>query len=366
MPPIDPPIDYKKLADKLITAYAKRKIEYDSKTSLIPQQELRHDSQLPVIGSILSLANCTDKYRDPIALDAVLDSIDLEKIYGNLEKREQENTDPELDYDDLLVRELLHYFKNDFFTWVNKPKCPCGSEDVDSKGARRGAPGNPDQVSVIEVYQCKSCGQRVEFPRINNPVSLLKSRKGRCGEWVNCFMLILHALIGGGGDTDRIRYVWNQEDHVWCEYYSFGAKRWIHLDPCEAVADEPLLYCNNWGKKMSFVIGFNRHYMIDLSDKYITPEKQIDKATITSEKKVKAVIRYLNSRKQSDYYRQVLLQSTPEDALIQVYQSIIVPRNAETLKKTTSISPETTATNDLPVGRQSGSAEWTKSRGESG
>lgn len=47
-------------------------------------------------------------------LDKALDTIDLPKIFERLEIREKTNKDKNLDYDDLLVLELLNYFKNDF------------------------------------------------------------------------------------------------------------------------------------------------------------------------------------------------------------------------------------------------------------
>ena len=31
-------------------------------------------------------------------------------------------------------------------------------------------------------------------------------------------------------------------DHVWTEYWSEAGERWIHMDPCEAAYDKPLLY----------------------------------------------------------------------------------------------------------------------------
>ena len=88
MPPVPPTIDYKKVKKLLISTYAREKINHDNKRSLA-LQKIVHDSQLPVVSSIHSMANCIERYRDTNALDIALDTIDLEKIYGNLEKREK-------------------------------------------------------------------------------------------------------------------------------------------------------------------------------------------------------------------------------------------------------------------------------------
>ena len=31
-------------------------------------------------------------------------------------------------------------------------------------------------------------------------------------------------------------------DHVWAEFWWEQQRRWVHLDPCEAAYDKPLLY----------------------------------------------------------------------------------------------------------------------------
>lgn len=358
-------IDYSDLADRLISASTKQKITKDLETNHIPEREFRTLINLPVLNAIHNNVNCIEKYKDESSINSVLDTIDLAEIYANVDKLEQANTNPDLQYDDFVVKELLQYFKHKFFKWVNKPLCTtCGNDNnVHDKGASRFNPAdpNPDNVSIIEYYQCFQCGANLHFSRINNPVSLLRTREGRCGEWVNCFLLILQALIGE--DKDRIRYVWNHEDHVWCEYYSYGLKRWVHLDPCEAVFDEPLLYCNNWGKKMSFVIGFNQTYIIDLSKKYITEETQIPKVTVTDVKKLNKLIKFYNSKKQEAYYKiQYQLLNNERDALMKVYNDIILRQNQERIKQPTTATPSS----QIPIGRQTGSSEWTKSRGEDG
>ena len=61
-------------------------------------------------------------------------------------------------------------------------------------------------------YICPTCATPFRFPRYHwKPEKLLKTRKGRCGEWANCFALICRAA---GLDTRRVL---DWTDHVWVE-----------------------------------------------------------------------------------------------------------------------------------------------------
>lgn len=51
----------------------------------------------------------------------------------------------------------------------------------------------------------------MKFPRYIDPEPLLTLRRGRCGEWVNVFMLLCRTL---GYDA---RCVHDETDHVWTE-----------------------------------------------------------------------------------------------------------------------------------------------------
>ena len=66
-------------------------------------------------------------------------------------------------------------------------------------------------VSIVQVYSCNICHVKTLFPRYNDPEKLLETRRGRCGEWANCFTLMCRAL---GWET---RYVADETDHVWTE-----------------------------------------------------------------------------------------------------------------------------------------------------
>lgn len=44
-------------------------------------------------------------------------------------------------------------------------------------------------------------------------------------------------------------------------------KGWVHLDPCEAAVDEPLLY-QGWGKNQTYILAFTREGVEDVTHTY--------------------------------------------------------------------------------------------------
>ena len=118
-------------------------------------------------------------------------------------------------HNDLLLLEVLAWFKQSFFRWVDQPACvQCKGKTVTAGHA------NPTQEELafgggrVENYKCTVCSAFTRFPRYNHPGKLLETKAGRCGEWANCFTLICRAL---GFDA---RYVLDWTDHVWTEVFS--------------------------------------------------------------------------------------------------------------------------------------------------
>lgn len=115
-----------------------------------------------------------------------MEVLPLERLYSVAEKRaEDEGERDNWGLQDYVIMELLKWFKQDYFTWVNSPPCEnCAESDIEF--VRREA-SSPEELrydaSGTEVHQCKKCGQEIRFPRYNDLAKLMETRRGRCGEW---------------------------------------------------------------------------------------------------------------------------------------------------------------------------------------
>lgn len=299
----------------------------------------------------LSRKLCTI-YDDAEYQSKVLDTLDLELIYANVEKMPKE---AEEEYTDNLVKELLRYFKKDFFQWCNQPDCDkCGPNSSKHQKSVSVVGPNEEEAKydchVVELYKCDTCGTETRFPRYNNPAKLLETRKGRCGEWANLFTLILKSF------GLEARYVWNREDHVWNEYYSPFSKRWVHLDSCEQSFGQPYIYSINWNKSMSYCIAFGSDTLMDVSKRYII-KNQLPRDQI-KENDLQFFCHFMNKQLRSSLKDDEIYNLDCRDNL----------EKLELASKPFGSDGESSPTGPghSGVGRESGSVEWKQQRGEDG
>ncbi|GJQ78291.1 hypothetical protein Trydic_g22132 [Trypoxylus dichotomus] len=249
--------------------------------------------------------------------------------------------DLEVTIQDMLILELLNWFKNDFFTWVDSPPCE------NCKGATKFShmSNDPDLLKYtnrVEMHKCGSCGALTPFPRYNDLNILMATRKGRCGEWANCFTLLCRAM---GWDA---RHVFDETDHVWTEVYSIGEKRWLHCDPCENVCDTPLMYETGWNKKVSYIIAYSGEEVQDVTWRYSSKHKEVlvrrDRCTEEELVKVLMDLREERQKNLSESRRKYLTKRLLEELC-----ELMVERQPGDKDK---------------KGRSSGSLSWRLARGE--
>ncbi|KAI9076505.1 hypothetical protein K1719_041491 [Acacia pycnantha] len=249
--------------------------------------------------------------------------------------------------DHAFLLQLLFWFKQSF-RWVNSPPChDCGNETVgqgmddalDSE-TRYGA-------SRVELYRCTICSKFTRFPRYNDPIKLVETREGRCGEWANCFTLYCRAF---GYDS---RLVVDFTDHVWTECFSQFLGRWMHLDPCEGVYDKPLLYENGWNKKLNYCIAVAKDGVYDVTKRYTRKWHEVlSRRNSITEPALSSVLTNITKECRRGFASQQL--------------SIIEARDLEEKQLLERcLYSEDDVSVSLP-GRRSGDEEWRKSRMELG
>ena len=225
-------IDFDSIANMLLIKYKDFILSKFKKAVPVENmkfQNLIHSNQFAQ-GLLGQSQNLCTVYDNPTWHSIVLETLDLDLIYKNVddEVAKDEHAEGESAYTDYLVKELLRYFKQDFFKWCNKPDCQhCGQNTSENMTFVSTQGPNEEEskfnCGTVEVYKCNQCANITRFPRYNDPIKLLQTRNGRCGEWCNLFTLILKSF---GLD---VRYIWNREAHVWCECFSSHLNRWIHI-----------------------------------------------------------------------------------------------------------------------------------------
>eukprot|EP01127_Copromyxa_protea_P021436 TRINITY_DN7369_c0_g1_i3.p1 TRINITY_DN7369_c0_g1~~TRINITY_DN7369_c0_g1_i3.p1 ORF type:complete len:666 (+),score=130.24 TRINITY_DN7369_c0_g1_i3:351-2348(+) len=271
-----------------------------------------------------------------------------------LKERARKNPSALPDSKDELFVQLLGWYKNEFFTWVNQ--CPCGhcNGATDNAGAT-----HPDQTErsfgagIVELYKCRTCpGQPItRFPRYNHPAKLLETRRGRCGEWANAFGLLARSI------GFEVRHVADWTDHVWTEVYSEALGRWVHADSCENKWDTPLMYEAGWGKKLTYVIAFSVHSTVDVTRRYTRNLQEVlQRRSLVDEEWLKSQLAMITQSRFS---------TVSDEIMFLTLHRLDEEEKELSIAQSQSLNPNMLSVEEKE-GRISGSTEWKTQRGEMG
>lgn len=290
------------------------------------------------------------KYEDPVRQEAARKTVPVDKLEEKafVMMAREGNFKPSKDEQNhAFLLQLLFWFKQSF-RWVNSPACDNCNNDTVNQGMGVAASSELQYgASRVELYRCKSCENITRFPRYNDPLKLLETRKGRCGEWANCFTLYCRAF----GFESRL--ILDFTDHVWTECFSQYIGRWMHLDPCEGIYDSPLLYEKGWNKNLNYVIAISKDGVHDVTKRYTKKWHEVlSRRNITTEPTLLSVLSNITRDLRKPLTPATILELEERDRI-----------EVEALERDPYLTDDPSIV--LP-GRQSGSKEWRVSRSEFG
>ncbi|KAF5750481.1 hypothetical protein HS088_TW03G00818 [Tripterygium wilfordii] len=287
-------------------------------------------------------------YEDPVRQEAARKTVPIEELEEKalVSLAKEGNFEPsKIEQDHAFLLQLLFWFKKSF-RWVHAPSCEgCDNETV-SQGMGAAIPSEIQYGATrVELYSCKYCSRITRFPRYNDPLKLVETRRGRCGEWANCFTLYCRAF------NYESRLILDFTDHVWTECFSEYLGRWMHLDPCESVYDKPLLYEKGWNKKLNYVIAIAKDGVYDVTKRYTRKWPEVlSRRNITTEYALSAALANMTKECRKTLVPHVL--------------SLLEARD---ISESKALEKDPNSQDDASIllpGRQSGDKEWRISRSE--
>ncbi|KAG6415594.1 hypothetical protein SASPL_123007 [Salvia splendens] len=255
-------------------------------------------------------------------------------------------TKDELDHGFLL--QLLFWFKQSF-RWVNSPPCDsCNIANLAQLLAMK--LGHFFLLGVaVWKWQCMYAGNTTRFPEINNKIRNITVITISCHE--KALFITDYYWHFAFCKNIGIRYWTSQIMFGQC--FSPYLGRWMHLDPCEGIYDNPLLYEKGWGKKLNYVIALARYGVYDVTKRYTKKWHDVlSRRVMTTEPALASIISDITRERRRSFSSEKLIEHHERDK-----------KEVEEMERGLSLQDDMSIS--LP-GRQSGDKEWRVARSEFG